>query len=170
LLISDEFITDDIRVAEEYKEYGKVFAGIDVPTIQPQLVESTQGTIRTPSAHRIPTPTAIVSNVVQKKKRKQVAGESSTPRKSLKVTIKKLKQILTPIPPPSDDREMDEIAEATLLSLTMHKTALAAKAQENFADSIFLNKEDDSGTRIEPESHKKNLKVVNDNDIDDNVD
>ncbi|GJY05943.1 hypothetical protein Tco_0371883 [Tanacetum coccineum] len=30
-----------------------------------------------------------------------------------------------------DDRERDEIVEATLLSLTLHKTALAAKAQEN---------------------------------------
>ncbi|GJW37681.1 hypothetical protein Tco_0060601 [Tanacetum coccineum] len=34
---------------------------------------------------------------------------------------------------PSDDRERDEIVEATLLSLTMHKTALAAEAQENVA-------------------------------------
>ncbi|GKA02884.1 hypothetical protein Tco_0675665 [Tanacetum coccineum] len=39
-----------------------------------------------------------------------------------------------------------------------------------FADSVFLNEEDDFGSRIEPESHRKNLKVVDDNDIDDNVD
>ncbi|GJY62982.1 hypothetical protein Tco_0464442 [Tanacetum coccineum] len=44
-----------------------------------------------------------------------------------------LKQSTTPIPPPSDDRERDEITEATLLSLTLHKTALAAEAQENVA-------------------------------------
>ncbi|GJV04654.1 hypothetical protein Tco_1338223 [Tanacetum coccineum] len=55
-LIPNEFITDDIRATEEYKEYEKVFVGIDVPTIQPQPIESTQGTNRTPSTHRTPTP------------------------------------------------------------------------------------------------------------------
>ncbi|GKA29702.1 hypothetical protein Tco_0715947 [Tanacetum coccineum] len=42
-------------------------------------------------------------------------------------------QSTTLIPPPSDDRERDEITEATLLSLTLHKTTLAAEAQENVA-------------------------------------
>ncbi|GJX10332.1 hypothetical protein Tco_0200191 [Tanacetum coccineum] len=64
----------------------------------------------------------------QKKKRKQVAGETSSPRKSLKVTIKQRKQRTTSIPPPGDDRERDEMAEATLLSLALHKTAIAAEA------------------------------------------
>ncbi|GKB70884.1 hypothetical protein Tco_0932296 [Tanacetum coccineum] len=91
-----------------------------------------------------------------------------------------------------DDRERDEIAEATLLSLTKHKTVIVAEAQENVAkvqenlmeedfekmvngedeesyasklvDSIFLNKEEDFGTRIEPESHKENPKIVDDDD------
>ncbi|GJU36780.1 hypothetical protein Tco_1185134 [Tanacetum coccineum] len=88
---------------------------------------------RAPSAHRIPTPVVAVDDVVQKKKRKQVAGETSSPRKSFKVAIKQKKPSITLIPPPSDDRERDEIAEETLQSLTMHKTALAAKAQENVA-------------------------------------
>nr|GEV91499.1 hypothetical protein [Tanacetum cinerariifolium] len=39
----------------------------------------------------------------------------------------------TPIPPPGDDRERDEMAEATLLSLTLNKTALVVEAQENIA-------------------------------------
>ncbi|GKF93930.1 hypothetical protein Tco_0283630, partial [Tanacetum coccineum] len=68
-----------------------------------------------------------------KKKRKNVAGETSSSRKSLKVTIKQKKKSTTPILPPSDDKERDEIAKETLLSLTMHKTALAAEAQENVA-------------------------------------
>ncbi|GJW80346.1 hypothetical protein Tco_0144321, partial [Tanacetum coccineum] len=33
----------------------------------------------------------------------------------------------------SDDRERDEIAKAALLSLTLHKTALVAEAQESIA-------------------------------------
>ncbi|GKA76869.1 hypothetical protein Tco_0783330, partial [Tanacetum coccineum] len=63
------------------------------------------------------------------KKRKQTAGESSSPRR----IIKKKKQPTPSIPPPGDDRERDAIAEATLLSLTLHKTALLAEAQENIA-------------------------------------
>ncbi|GJW93463.1 putative reverse transcriptase domain-containing protein [Tanacetum coccineum] len=150
MLIPDEFLTDNIRATLKYKEYEK------------------------------------------KKKIKQVARETSSPRKSLKVTIKKKKPSTTPIPPPSDDRERDKIAKATLLSLTMHKTGLAVEAQENvakvqekileediekivdgkdeesyaseFVDSVFLNKEEDSGTRLEPESHKENPETVDDDD------
>ncbi|GJZ75608.1 hypothetical protein Tco_0640073 [Tanacetum coccineum] len=85
----------------------------------------------------------------------------------------------------NDDRERDEIVEATLLSLTLHKIALAAEAQENiakvqeklaeeeiekmvegdkyeesyaseFADSVLNDDVDDFGTRLEPiEKEKK---------------
>ncbi|GJY03305.1 hypothetical protein Tco_0369245 [Tanacetum coccineum] len=106
------------------------------------------------------------------------AYEEKFVRESLKVTIKQKKPSTTPIPPPSDDRKQDELAEATILSLTMHKTTLAAEAQENvaivkekileedidnmidgedensyasaFAASLFQD-EEDTGTRIEPE-------------------
>ncbi|GKG26243.1 hypothetical protein Tco_0399389, partial [Tanacetum coccineum] len=54
---------------------------------------------------------------------------SSSPRKS----IKQKKQSTPSIPPPGDDKERDAIAETTLLSLTLHKIALLAKAQENIA-------------------------------------
>ncbi|GKE54622.1 hypothetical protein Tco_1489778, partial [Tanacetum coccineum] len=176
ILIPDAFITNEIRATDDYKEYETVFFRVVVPMIQPQPVVSTQGTHRTtPSAHRSPT---LNVDIASKKKRKQVAGETSSPRKSLKVTIKQKKQSKTPIPPPSDDKERDEIVEATLLSLALHKTVIVAKAQENvakvqekleeedivkmvegdedeesyaseFADSM-LNDDDDSGTRIEP--------------------
>ncbi|GKB29751.1 hypothetical protein Tco_0869152 [Tanacetum coccineum] len=102
----------------------------------------------------------------------------------------------TSIPPLSDDQERDDIAEATLLSLALHKTALAAKAQENvakvrenlveediekmvegkeeeesyasdFADSVFNDDEDDFGTRIEPRNHKENPENVDDDDEND---
>ncbi|GKB02455.1 hypothetical protein Tco_0830544 [Tanacetum coccineum] len=191
MLILDEFLTDVIHATKEYKEYEKMFVRVYIPTIQPQPVESTQGANITPSTHRTPTPTAIVSDVVQKKrKRKQVDVETSSPKPSLKVCVKKMKPSTTPIPPPTDDRERDEIAEATLLSLTMHKTALVSEANENvakvqeklmeedtkkmvddaeeesyaseFADLVFQDDDDDSGNRIEPGSHKKNLEIIDD--------
>ncbi|GJZ99134.1 hypothetical protein Tco_0671685 [Tanacetum coccineum] len=151
MLIPDAFLTDEIRATGDYKEYETG------------------------------------------KKRKQSSGETSLPRKSLKVTIRQKKHNTTLIPPPSDDKETDEIAEATLLSLTLHKTALVVKAQETiakvqeksakeeiekivegeeddesyaseFADSMLSDDVDDSGTRIEPRSHKENLEVINDDD------
>ncbi|GKC35643.1 hypothetical protein Tco_1048027 [Tanacetum coccineum] len=96
-------------------------------------------------------------------------------------------------PPPSDDKERDEIVEATILSLTLHKTALAAEEQENvtkvqekltkediekmvegeedeesyastFAESMLNDDVDNFGAKIEPESHKENSKVFNDDD------
>ncbi|GJR80903.1 hypothetical protein Tco_0151688, partial [Tanacetum coccineum] len=33
-----------------------------------------------------------------------------------------------------------------------------------FADSVFLNEEEDFGTRLEPESHKENPETVDDDD------
>ncbi|GKB34419.1 hypothetical protein Tco_0879361 [Tanacetum coccineum] len=84
----------------------------------------------TPSAHRSPTLSAVTP---QKKKRKKVVGETSSLRKSLKVTIKQKRQSTTLISSPSDDQEWDDIAEATILSLTLHKTAIAIEAQENVA-------------------------------------
>ncbi|GJR88845.1 retrovirus-related pol polyprotein from transposon TNT 1-94 [Tanacetum coccineum] len=91
--------------------------------------------------------------------------------------------------------ERDEITEATLLSLTLHKTTLAAEAQENiakvqeklaeeesekmvegdkdeesyaseFVDSVLNDDVDDSGTRLEPRSHKENPEKVDDDDVE----
>ncbi|GKF87362.1 hypothetical protein Tco_0258239, partial [Tanacetum coccineum] len=122
-------------------------------------------------------------------------GESSSPRKTHKITIKKWKQSTPSIPPPGDDRDRDAIAEATLLCLALHKTSLAAETQKNvvkvqekldeeeiekmvegkedeesyasaFADFVFNDDVDDSGTKIEPESHKENPEEVDDDDDD----
>nr|GEU95644.1 retrovirus-related Pol polyprotein from transposon TNT 1-94 [Tanacetum cinerariifolium] len=144
MLIADEFLTYDIRVTPKYKE--------------------------TPNTHRTPTSATVADDVVQKKKRKQVAIET----------------------------EMDEIAKATLLSLALHKTSKIAEEQENmekvqekimvedvekivegeneesyaseFADSVFLNDKEDSGTRLELRSHKENPKIVDDDDEEEKKD
>ncbi|GJV91769.1 hypothetical protein Tco_1539582 [Tanacetum coccineum] len=131
MLIPDAFLTDEIRATADYTEYKMVFVKVVIPMKQPQLVVSIQGKHRTtPKAHRTPT---LTITSPQGKKRKQSIGETSSPRKSLKVTIRQKKQSTTPIPPPSDDRERDDIAEATLLNLTLHKTSVATEAQENVA-------------------------------------
>ncbi|GJX40387.1 hypothetical protein Tco_0255377 [Tanacetum coccineum] len=82
-------IKDDVPLIKEtndFKEYKTVFIKVDVPMNQPQPVVSTQGIHRiTPRAHRSPTVSASPSDT---KKRQQIKGKSSSPRKSLKITIK----------------------------------------------------------------------------------
>ncbi|GKD57093.1 hypothetical protein Tco_1290480 [Tanacetum coccineum] len=89
MLISDAFLTAEVRETDDFKEYETVFMKVVVPMNQPQPVVSTQGTNRnTPRAHRSPT---VYANPLEMKKRKQTARESSSPRKSLKITIKQSK-------------------------------------------------------------------------------
>ncbi|GKD37334.1 hypothetical protein Tco_1257541 [Tanacetum coccineum] len=82
-------IKDDIpliRETNDFKEYETVFMKVAILMNQPQPVVSTHGTNRnTPRAHRSPT---VYANPLEMKKRKQTARESSSPRKSLKITIK----------------------------------------------------------------------------------
>nr|GEV82211.1 hypothetical protein [Tanacetum cinerariifolium] len=138
----------------------------------------------TPRSLRSPT---VFASPQEKKKRKQIAGESISRR----IVIKKMKQTTPSIPPPGDDRERDVIAEATLLSLTLHKTALEAEARENiakvqekldeeeiekifegeeyeesyasaYADSMFNDDVDDTDSKIEPKSHKEKPDTIDD--------
>ncbi|GJT57929.1 hypothetical protein Tco_0992983 [Tanacetum coccineum] len=178
MLILDAFLTAEIRETDDFKEYETVFMKVDVLMNQPQLVVSTQGTHRiTPSTHRSPT---VSASSPETKKRKQTAGESSSRR----ITIKRKKQSTPSIPPPGDDRERDAIAKATLLSLTLHKTALLAEAQEKiakvqekldeeeidklvdgddddksstsaFTDFVLNDDGDDTGSKLELGSHKE---------------
>ncbi|GJS97551.1 hypothetical protein Tco_0804519 [Tanacetum coccineum] len=166
MLISDAFLTAKIRETGDFKEYETMFMKVDVLMNQPQPVVSTQGTNRnTPRATRTPTVSASPQEL---KKRKQNAEESN-------------------------DRERDEMAEATNLSLTLNKTALDAEAKENivkvqemlqqeeidklvdgvedeesyasaFADSVINNDDDDTGSKLEPESHKEHPEHVSDDD------
>ncbi|GJW75821.1 hypothetical protein Tco_0135191 [Tanacetum coccineum] len=142
------------------------------------------------------TPRALRSLTVsaspqENKKRKQTGGESSSTR----IIIKKRKQTTPSIPPLGDDRERDALAEATLLSLTLHKTALEAEARENiakvqekldeeeierivegeedeesyasaFADCVFNDDVDDTGCKIEPGSHKEKLENIDDDVVE----
>ncbi|GKB34293.1 retrotransposon protein, putative, ty1-copia subclass [Tanacetum coccineum] len=67
-----------------------VFMNVVVPINQPRPVVSTQGTHRsTPRAHMTPTLTASP----QGKKRMQMIGESSSPQKLLKITIRQQKVV-----------------------------------------------------------------------------
>ncbi|GKA45929.1 hypothetical protein Tco_0738725 [Tanacetum coccineum] len=97
-------------------------------------------TVSTPRAHRTPT---LTTASPQGKKRKQ-----------------------------SDDRERDEMAEATLLNKEEIEKMVEGEENEESYASMFAGSmlNDDSGTRIDPESHKEKPKVVDDDDKDDKKD
>ncbi|GKD82727.1 hypothetical protein Tco_1349566, partial [Tanacetum coccineum] len=71
-------------------------------------------------------------------------------------TIKQKKKS-TPIPPLSDNQERDEIAEATQVSLIVHKTAIAAEAKENIA-------------KVQEKIDKEEIKKMVDGSDDDETD
>ncbi|GKC34321.1 hypothetical protein Tco_1046705, partial [Tanacetum coccineum] len=156
MVIPDKFLTEEIRATNDFKEYETVFAGVDVPMNQLQPVVSTQGTHRsTPRAYRTPT----ISTASPQGKKKQIVGESSSPRKSHKITIRKKKQSITPIPLPVQEKLDEEEIE---------KMVKGEEDEESYAsgffDSMINDDVDDSGTRIEPGSHKEHLENVNDDD------
>ncbi|GJZ60924.1 hypothetical protein Tco_0617061 [Tanacetum coccineum] len=100
----------------------------------------------------------------KKRKGTPTSGEISLPRKSLKIRVRQQKPISTTlIPPPSDDRERDEIHEATQLSLALHKTTKIVEEQENVA--AIENK-----LLEEDEEEKKDDKKDNDDDDNDDHD
>nr|GEV43525.1 hypothetical protein [Tanacetum cinerariifolium] len=132
--IPDEFIIDDIRATKEYKEYMNVFVEV----------------------------TTFTTDIASKEKRNQVTKETCLPRKWLKVTTRQKKQSTTLLPPPRDDIERDEMAEATLLSLTLHKIVLATEAKENIAK--VQEKLDEEDIEKMPESHKEHPEHVDDDD------
>nr|GEU65519.1 uncharacterized mitochondrial protein AtMg00810-like [Tanacetum cinerariifolium] len=86
MLILDAFLNYEICATGDYKEYEMVFVEVEVPINQQQPIVSIQGKHRTtPKAQRTPT---LTTASPQGKNMKQGAEKTSSPIKSLKVTIK----------------------------------------------------------------------------------
>nr|GEV89814.1 hypothetical protein [Tanacetum cinerariifolium] len=122
--------------------------------------------VSTPIAHNTPTLTAASP---QGNKRKQTARKSSSPRKSYKLTIKKKKQSTTLIPPPETVLSEDETFLGDLVDEEEIENMVEGDEDGEsygimFADSMINNDVDDSGTKIEPGSHKEHLENVTDDD------
>ncbi|GKE08012.1 hypothetical protein Tco_1411563, partial [Tanacetum coccineum] len=76
--IPEWMLTEEMKLTKHYKLYVEEF-GIVVPITQSRPIESTQGTIRTPSAPRPPNP-------------QEQQGESSAPKKSTIIRIPRRRQ------------------------------------------------------------------------------
>ncbi|GKG02334.1 hypothetical protein Tco_0309970, partial [Tanacetum coccineum] len=119
----------------------------DVPTIQSQPIESTQGTHRTPSAPRTPNPNTI-------------KGESSAQRKTT-IIIATQRSL--------DDLEAQQNVEIVQEHIVDEEIEQLVEGTENvnvdeFMEDIF-NDQEEPDTRIEPESDKESLEVKKSVDV-----
>ncbi|GKA31183.1 hypothetical protein Tco_0717488 [Tanacetum coccineum] len=125
MMIPDEFLTKEIRATDDFKEYETVFFRVNVPMNQPQPVVSTQGTHRsTPRAYRTPT---VSTASPQGKKRKQTAGESSSPHKSLKITIRQKQVVEGEKDDDSEDRCASQNVQTSRVIQNMEQKCVTTK-------------------------------------------
>ncbi|GJR95321.1 hypothetical protein Tco_0267495 [Tanacetum coccineum] len=182
--IPDWMITEEMKHTEHYRMYAEVF-GLDVPLTQSQPTESTQGTHRTLSAPRSPTP-------------KKDAAESSAPKRSTVIRFRlperRSTRLTPPAPVPTVDKADEMILQDTLqVSLAEHKSREEQEARENveLVNKHLASEEiekmvegsenviDDSlpprndepqipGTRLEPRSDKESpeVEITNDEEVE----
>ncbi|GKF08334.1 hypothetical protein Tco_0042558 [Tanacetum coccineum] len=119
--------------------YAIVF-WVDVPTMQSQLIESTQGTHRIPSALRTPNHATT-------------EGESSAPRKPtvIRFCVRRQPDPETPIPTVA---EIDVDIQEHLVDEEIEQLL---EGNENVDEDEFMEEvliiQEDLTTRIEPRSH-----------------
>ncbi|GJX11710.1 hypothetical protein Tco_0201569 [Tanacetum coccineum] len=184
LQILDWMITEEMKHTEHYRMYAKVF-GLDVPLTQSQPTKSTQGTHRTPSAPRSPTP-------------KKDTAESSALKRSTVIRFCLPKRRSTRLTPPAlvptVDKADEMILQDTLqVSLAEHKSREEQEARENVElvnkhlaseeiekmversenvidDSLHPRNDEPKipGTRLEPRSDKESpeVEITNDEEVE----
>ncbi|GJR25280.1 hypothetical protein Tco_1101512 [Tanacetum coccineum] len=184
--IPDWMITEEMKHTEHYRMYAEVF-GLDVPLTQSQPTESTQGTHRTLSAPRSPTP-------------KKDTSESSAPKQStvihfrFRLPERRSTRLTPPAPVPTVDKADEMILQDTLqVSLAEHKSQEEQEARENVElvnkhlaseeiekmvegsgnvidDSLPLRNDEPQipGTRLEPKSDKESpeVEITNDEEME----
>ncbi|GJY86418.1 hypothetical protein Tco_0500444 [Tanacetum coccineum] len=157
--IPDWMITEEMKHTEHYRMYAEVF-GLDVSLTQSQPTESTQGTHRTPSAPRSPTP-------------KKDTTESSAPKRSTVIRFclpeRRSTRLTPPALVPTVDKADEMILQDTLqVSLAEHKSQEEREAREIGTVNRMMNQRfptlDIPGTRLEPRSDKESPKVEITND------
>nr|GEZ77301.1 hypothetical protein [Tanacetum cinerariifolium] len=130
-----------MKLIENYRMYAEAF-GVDVPTTQSRLIESTRRTHRTTSALRTPNP-----NVNE--------GESKFNEDIIQLSIAKQKSL--------DDLEAkknEEKVKEHLIAEEIEKMVEGTKNVEN--DEVVnyvLNNQEIPGTRLDPRSYKESLEV-----------
>ncbi|GKC13109.1 hypothetical protein Tco_1009891 [Tanacetum coccineum] len=103
--VQDAFLTEEIHATDDFKEYEIVFMNVDVPMNQPQ----------------------------SGKKRKQSVEESSSPQKSIKITIRQQKLV---------ERKRDDYDSKDRLDPGSHKGNLENVDDDDDKDKEKVDKEE----------------------------
>ncbi|GJR79611.1 retrovirus-related pol polyprotein from transposon TNT 1-94 [Tanacetum coccineum] len=139
--------------------YAKVF-GLDVPLIQSQPTESTQGTHRTPSAPRSPTP-------------KMDTAESTpvpTVDKADEMILQDTLQVSLAEHKSQEEQEARENVELVNKHLASEEIEKMVEGSENIIDDSLHARNDEPmipGTRLEPRSDKESpeVEITNDEEV-----
>ncbi|GKB09438.1 hypothetical protein Tco_0837750 [Tanacetum coccineum] len=137
-------ITDEMKLTEHYQIYAATF-GVDVPTTQSQLIESTLGTHRITSSPRTPNPDVAEGEsiltadeaddiILQDTIQLSIAEQKSHDELEAKQNVEKVKEYLAV-------EEIEKMVEGT-------KNVDSTLDSQNVPD-----------TRIEPKSNKESLEV-----------
>ncbi|GJZ79930.1 hypothetical protein Tco_0644767 [Tanacetum coccineum] len=130
--IPDWMITEEMKHTEHYRMYAEVF-GLDVPLTQSQPTESTQGTHRTPSAPRSPTP------------KKDTAESSASKRSTVILSLAEHKS--------QEEQEARENVELVNKHSASEEIEKLVEGSENVIDDSLPPRNDEPQipvTRIEP--------------------
>ncbi|GJV87202.1 hypothetical protein Tco_1531140 [Tanacetum coccineum] len=144
--IPNWMITEEMKHTEHYRMYAEVF-GLNVLLTQSQPNESTQGTHRTPSAPRSPTP-------------KMDTAESSAPKRSTVIYFRLPERRSIRLTPPASMTTVDKADEMIL------QDTLQVRSENVIDDSLPPRNDEPKipGTRLEPRSDKESPKVEITND------
>ncbi|GJX59551.1 hypothetical protein Tco_0290941 [Tanacetum coccineum] len=140
-------ITKEMKLTEHYKMYAEVF-GLDVPMIQSQPTESTQGTHRTLSAPRqfahLTPPTPV-----------------PTTKKADEMILQDMIQVSLAEQKSREEQEARENVALVAEHLAAEEIEKLVEESENVDDSSPTRHDDTSipGTRIEPRSDKESPDV-----------
>ncbi|GJW26040.1 hypothetical protein Tco_0039851 [Tanacetum coccineum] len=153
--IPDWMISEEMKHTEHYRMYAEVF-GLDVPLTQSQPTESTQGTHRTPSAPRSPTP-------------KMDTAESSAPKRSTVIRFRLPERRSTRLTPPAPVPTVDKADEMILQDTLQIKKIM--EGSENVIDDSLPPRNDETkipGTRLESMSNKESpeVEITNDKEVE----
>ncbi|GJS82757.1 hypothetical protein Tco_0749298 [Tanacetum coccineum] len=113
--IPDWMITEAMKLTENYRLYAKVF-GVDVSMTQSQPIESTQGTHKTTSAPRTPTP-VVAEGESSAQRRFTVIRLSIPPRRSTRLTP----PTLIPTTDEADDLVLQDTLQVSLVEQKSHE-------------------------------------------------
>ncbi|GJR58188.1 hypothetical protein Tco_1500350 [Tanacetum coccineum] len=156
--IPDWMISEEMKHTKHYRIYVEVF-GLDVPLTQSQPTESTQGTHKTPSAPRSPTP------------KMDTADSSATVDKADEMILQDTLQVSLVEHKIRKEQEARENMKLVNKHLASEEIEKMMEGSENVIDDSLPPRNDEPnilGTRLEPMSDKESpeVEITNDEEVE----